>query len=400
MIPASTSRRHRQHQRDKENQRDHHQQQQHQQHQQHKQTLASFSSRELREEYEIPGVFLIENFVTREEELEFIEANRKEDNEEERGGDLERRNEAEEKSRGWKSLSKRRVRHYGKKFDYDTRDAANDAEEKIPKLLDVDVRERLRALVSLVVADDDEENASEKKKNRERKSAKNDFLFTRQNANDDAWTEEERRQISEAIQKVIAFDQITVNEYPPGCGIAPHVDTHSAFTGTILSLSLGDRCVMEFRHPNPNEEAEEEGYSTSSTTESAAATTTTTAGARQNRNETMIFPHRALELPRRSLLILTDFARFNRQHYIPKRKSDPMIDGTRRMRTETRYSFTIRQTLSCANDGDYNNQTEKEAGRQRNLRSCDCQYPLFCDVKDGPFSKIISRKKKKEEQEV
>jgi alkylated DNA repair dioxygenase AlkB len=396
MIPASTSRRHRQHQRDKENQRDHH----HQQQQQHKQTLASFSSRELREKYEIPGVFLIENFVTREEELEFIEANRKEDNEEERGGDLERRNEAEEKSRGWKSLSKRRVRHYGKKFDYDTRDAANDAEEKIPKLLDVDVRERLRALVSLVVADDDEENASEEKKNRERKSAKNDFLFTRQNANDDAWTEEERRQISEAIQKVIAFDQITVNEYPPGCGIAPHVDTHSAFTGTILSLSLGDRCVMEFRHPNPNEEAEEEGYSTSSTTESAAATTTTTAGARQNRNETMIFPHRALELPRRSLLILTDFARFNRQHYIPKRKSDPMIDGTRRMRTETRYSFTIRQTLSCANDGDNNNQKEKEAGRQRNLRSCDCQYPLFCDVKDGPFSKIISRKKKKEEQEV
>jgi alkylated DNA repair dioxygenase AlkB len=398
MIPASTSRRHRQHQRDKENQRDHHHQQQQQQ--QHKQTLASFSSRELREKYELPGVFLIENFVTREEELEFIEANRKEDNEEERGGDLERRNEAEEKSRGWKSLSKRRVRHYGKKFDYDTRDAANDAEEKIPKLLDVDVRERLRALVSLVVADDDEENASEEKKNRERKSAKNDFLFTRQNANDDAWTEEERRQISEAIQKVIAFDQITVNEYPPGCGIAPHVDTHSAFTGTILSLSLGDRCVMEFRHPNPNEEAEEEGYSTSSTTESAAATTTTTAGARQNRNETMIFPHRALELPRRSLLILTDFARFNRQHYIPKRKSDPMIDGTRRMRTETRYSFTIRQTLSCANDGDNNNQTEKEAGRQRNLRSCDCQYPLFCDVKDGPFSKIISRKKKKEEQEV
>jgi alkylated DNA repair dioxygenase AlkB len=393
MIPASTSQRQRQHRRDKDNQRDQrHYHHNHNQQQQHKQTLASFSSRELREKYEIPGVFLIENFVTREEELEFIEANRKEDNEEERGGDLERRNEAEEKSRGWKSLSKRRVRHYGKKFDYDTRDAANDAEEKIPELLDVELRERLRALISLVVADDDEENSSEDEKNRERKSAKNDFLFTRQNANDDAWTEEERRQISEAIQKVIAFDQVTVNEYPPGCGIAPHVDTHSAFTGTILSLSLGDRCVMEFRHPNPNEEAEEEGYSTSSTTENAA--TTTTAAARQNRSDTVIFPHRALELPRRSLLILTDFARFNRQHYIPKRKSDPMIDGTRRMRTETRYSFTIRQTLS--NDGNNNNQRENSE-KQHNIRSCDCRFPLFCDVKDGPFSKIISRKKKKED---
>ena len=132
---------------------------------------------------------MIENFVTREEELEFIEANRKEDNEEERGGDLERRNEAEEKSRGWKSLSKRRVRHYGKKFDYDTRDAANDAEEKIPELLDVDVRERLRALISLSAADDNE-NASEGANKRENESAKSDFLFTRQNANDDAWTEE------------------------------------------------------------------------------------------------------------------------------------------------------------------------------------------------------------------
>ena len=40
-------------------------QQQHQQHNNNnKQTLASFSSRELREKYEIPGVFLIENFVT------------------------------------------------------------------------------------------------------------------------------------------------------------------------------------------------------------------------------------------------------------------------------------------------------------------------------------------------
>ena len=381
-------------------------QQQHQQHNNNnKQTLASFSSRELREKYEIPGVFLIENFVTREEEREFIEANNNNDNNtkkkknEEEEGETSSREKGEKDyfKSGWKSLSKRRVRHYGKKFDYDTRDAANDAEEKIPKLLDVDVRERLRALVSLVVADDDEENASEEKKNRERKSAKNDFLFTRQNANDDAWTEEERRQISEAIQKVIAFDQITVNEYPPGCGIAPHVDTHSAFTGTILSLSLGDRCVMEFRHPNPNEEAEEEGYLTSSTTESAATTTTTTTtAARQNRNDTMIFPHRALELPRRSLLILTDFARFNRQHYIPKRKSDPMIDGTRRKRTETRYSFTIRQTRSYNNDSNNNNQRENSE-KQHNIRSCDCRFPLFCDVKDGPFSKIISRKKKKED---
>ena len=43
------------------------------------------------------------------------------------------------------------------------------------------------------------------------------------------------------------IDQITVNEYEAGVGLAPHVDTHSAFEGAILSLSLAGACVMEFR---------------------------------------------------------------------------------------------------------------------------------------------------------
>ena len=39
-------------------------------------------------------------------------------------------------------------------------------------------------------------------------------------------------------------DQVTVNEYLPGQGIAPHVDTHSAFEDGIASLSLGSSCVF------------------------------------------------------------------------------------------------------------------------------------------------------------
>ena len=97
-----------------------------------------------------------------------------------------------------------------------------------------------------------------------------------------------RRQISEAIKKVVAFDQVTVNEYPPGCGIAPHVDTHSAFTETILSLSLGDRCVIEFRHPNPSEEDH------SAAAEKNTAAVTAAPAAQQNKNENsddaMVFP--------------------------------------------------------------------------------------------------------------
>jgi len=46
---------------------------------------------------------------------------------------------------------------------------------------------------------------------------------------------------------VPAIDQLTINEYTPGVGIAPHVDAHSSFTGGILSLSLLGSCVMVFR---------------------------------------------------------------------------------------------------------------------------------------------------------
>ena len=42
-------------------------------------------------------------------------------------------------------------------------------------------------------------------------------------------------------------DQVTVNQYLPGQGIAPHVDTHCAFEGYIVSLSLGSACVMDMR---------------------------------------------------------------------------------------------------------------------------------------------------------
>jgi alkylated DNA repair protein alkB family protein 8 len=43
------------------------------------------------------------------------------------------------------------------------------------------------------------------------------------------------------------LDQLTINRYPPGVGLAPHVDVHSSFEDPIASLSLGSSAVMEFR---------------------------------------------------------------------------------------------------------------------------------------------------------
>ncbi len=41
-------------------------------------------------------------------------------------------------------------------------------------------------------------------------------------------------------------DQIIVNEYLPGQGISSHIDCVPCFGSTICSLSLGSSCVMDF----------------------------------------------------------------------------------------------------------------------------------------------------------
>lgn len=43
-------------------------------------------------------------------------------------------------------------------------------------------------------------------------------------------------------------DQLIVNEYLPGQGIAPHIDCEPCFEDTIASISLGSACVMDFTH--------------------------------------------------------------------------------------------------------------------------------------------------------
>jgi alkylated DNA repair dioxygenase AlkB len=43
-------------------------------------------------------------------------------------------------------------------------------------------------------------------------------------------------------------DQVIVNEYEPGQGISSHIDCEPCFQDTIASLSLGSGCVMNFTH--------------------------------------------------------------------------------------------------------------------------------------------------------
>ena len=64
-----------------------------------------------------------------------------------------------------------------------------------------------------------------------------------------AWALEIARDLHEKQFFPELPDQLIVNEYLPGQGIAPHVDCEPCFESTIASISLGSACVMDFAHP-------------------------------------------------------------------------------------------------------------------------------------------------------
>ncbi|KAH9629067.1 hypothetical protein HF086_011330 [Spodoptera exigua] len=127
-------------------------------------------------------------------------------------------------------------------------------------------------------------------------------------------------------------DQLTVNKYSPGQGIPSHVDKHSPFGGTILSLSLGSDVVMDWKH------------------------------------------HSGKYVPTlvqaRSLLVMQDEARYDWQHGIQPRTWDPVIENrlenTHKIKVitsdttlrEMRISLTFRWTRSGP---------------------CECEYKTLCD---------------------
>lgn len=127
---------------------------------------------------------------------------------------------------------------------------------------------------------------------------------------------------------VIRPEQLTINKYEVGQGIPPHVDTHSAFTDEIISLSLLSDVVMEFKSASDKR-------------------------------------CRTVALKRRSLLIMTGESRYNWTHGITPRRYDIVPVGNESTRLtcqerQTRISFTFR-TL-------------------RQSKKCECPFRLLCDT--------------------
>ena len=155
----------------------------------------------------------------------------------------------------WLDDLKRRVQHYGYKYDYKARRVARDMRiGKLPK-----------------------------------------------------WLEElaEKLWIDGHMPKVA--DQVIVNEYEPKQGISRHIDCEPCFQDTIVSLSLGSGCVMDFTNKF---------------------------------DKTKKIP---VWLAPKSIVVLKDEARYKWLHGIAARKSDTW-DGHKVAR-ERRVSLTFRKVI-------------------------------------------------------
>lgn len=118
------------------------------------------------------------------------------------------------------------------------------------------------------------------------------------------------------------LDQLTINEYEPGVGLSPHVDTHSAFTGAIVSLSLGSTTVMEFRrqiNTTNNDQHQEEGSEQAgskgardcaSVNGTTSSVTDGSGGGCVVDDDGHVYECRQLLLPPRSLLVMSGEARY------------------------------------------------------------------------------------------
>ncbi len=101
----------------------------------------------------------------------------------------------------WMNDLKRRVQHYGWRYDYKARNVSSDLQ--IGELPD--------------------------------------------------WLQQHAVRLQQAGYFSEAPDQVIINEYQPGQGISAHIDCIPCFADTIASLSLGSPCVMDFTHSKTGE---------------------------------------------------------------------------------------------------------------------------------------------------
>ncbi|TLS24926.1 hypothetical protein PpBr36_08489 [Pyricularia pennisetigena] len=148
-------------------------------------------------------------------------------------------------------------------------------------------------------------------------------------------------------------EQVCLQYYPPGAGIPPHADTHSAFE-SLMGLSLGSGVAMEFRRRHAK------------TGDARPSGTIGTDGSDQDWD----WDKREVFVPPRSLYNMSSDSQYHFQHGIKKRKNDRLImpapedssDGASHkvVRRGERFSITFRWV--------------------RNPAVCECGDEWLCDT--------------------
>jgi alkylated DNA repair dioxygenase AlkB len=109
-----------------------------------------------------------------------------------------------------------------------------------------------------------------------------------------------------------APNQMGINEYLPGQGIAPHVDYHG---GEVVSITLITGCVMDFTTFPVGGDAQKSARGTSTTGAALAA--------HEEEEGILVGPTEAsMWLPPRSMVVLKGDARSKWTHGIARRKKD------------------------------------------------------------------------------
>ncbi|TDL30069.1 hypothetical protein BD410DRAFT_51445 [Rickenella mellea] len=131
--------------------------------------------------------------------------------------------------------------------------------------------------------------------------------------------------------------QVILNLYNPGEGITPHVDLLRRFGDGIIGVSLGSGCVMRFGRVHDEERLSE---------------TVLPDNGEGGDVEAPADVHDVF-LPERSVIVLTEDARYRWTHGIDGRKHDIVktlgADGVERIARGVRLSITFRWLLDGAN---------------------------------------------------
>ncbi|THV51587.1 hypothetical protein BGAL_0106g00260 [Botrytis galanthina] len=167
-------------------------------------------------------------------------------------------------------------------------------------------------------------------------------------------------------------DQFTVQYYPPGTGIPPHVDTHSAFGEYLYSLSLGSAVPMGFKRCGVNE-ARKMRRPKRSLGEGGGE-------GRREKAEEDGEQKWEVWLRERSLLVMRGEARYGFAHGIRGRKFDVDEGEGLKRRREGRWSLTMRSVKRGTEMG------------------CACAFPGVCDARIREERIREEREKEREEK--